>query len=236
MKKIVITGAASGIGLSTARLLAASGHKLMLLSRNASMLQTLQDELGNSVSTAVIDVTDADGLKIIANRLAHEWNGIDALINNAGIGFFDTLEEGLLENWHQMVNTNVIGLLNAIHAFLPQLISTQGHIINIGSVAAHQVFANSAVYSATKHAVFAISEGLRIELAGKIRVTTISPGAVNTPFINQTHTPRMLTEYKEYFAAGLPPEQVAEQIMHVLSLPSTSVISEIIIRPNRVIK
>jgi NADP-dependent 3-hydroxy acid dehydrogenase YdfG len=134
------------------------------------------------------------------------------------------------------VDTNVKGMLNGIHVFLPHLIASSGQIINLGSVASHQVFPNSGIYCATKHAVFAISESLRLELADKIRVTTISPGSVNTPFIGKTTNPEMLSNYKDYFAAGLTPDAVAQQIAHALNAPSGSVISEIIIRPARNVK
>ncbi len=236
MKNIVITGASSGIGLATARILYTSGHRLLLISRNPAKLKSLEFQNSERVSVVAQDVTDYEGVKNMASQINHEWGRIDILINNAGVGVFDKVEDGRIEDWHYMVNTNVNGLLNSLHAFLPHLIQSEGHVINIGSVASHQVFMNSGIYSATKHAVFAISEALRIELAGKIKVTTISPGAVNTPFIDQTRTPKMLDEYKDYFAAGLPPEAVAEQILHAISAPGNSVISEIIIRPNRITK
>lgn len=233
---IIITGATSGIGLATARLLCVEGHRLLLLARNTEKLERIKQELGDKVSVASCDVTDYQRIKSVLTYVSSEWKKVDVLINNAGVGYFDTIEGGKIEEWHDMINTNVTGLLNMTHAFLPQLIASKGLMINVASVAAHQVFANSAIYCATKHAVFAVSEGLRIELAGKIRVTTISPGSVNTPFIESTSNQSMLTEYRNYFAAGLPPEIVAAQISHALNAPANAVISEIIVRPNRTVK
>ncbi len=233
---IVITGATSGIGLATARILALEGHRLLLLARRTEKLALLKDEMGANVHVRTCDITDYENVKEIASSIAAEWKSIDILINNAGVGYFDTIEEGKIDEWHDMINTNVTGLLNVTHAFLPHLISARGLVINVASVAAHQVFANSAIYCATKHAVFAVSEGLRIELAGKLRVSTISPGSVNTPFIENTSNEKMLSNYRDYFAAGLTPEIVAAQINHALNAPNNSVISEIIVRPNRAMK
>jgi NADP-dependent 3-hydroxy acid dehydrogenase YdfG len=154
-------------------------------------------------------------------------------VNNAGLGFFDPLQQAKLEHWHEMIDTNIKGILNAFHAAMPHLIEARGHVINIGSVSSHLVFPNSGVYSATKHAVLAISESIRIELSGKIGVTTISPGAVNTPFIEQTTNAQLLQELRPGFAGGLAPETIAEQIAFVLSHEGRAVISEIIIRPDK---
>lgn len=233
---VVITGATSGIGLATTKILAAEGHRLLLLARNTEKLEKLKQELGDTISIASCDVTDYRRVASVVAFISSEWKQVDVLINNAGVGYFDTIEGGKIDEWHDMINTNVTGLLNMTHAFLPLLIASKGLMINVASVAAHQVFANSAIYCATKHAVFAVSEGLRIELAGKIRVTTISPGSVNTPFINSTSNQLMFEEYRDYFAAGLPPEIVAAQISHALNVPANAVISEIIVRPNRTVK
>ena len=132
-----------------------------------------------------------------------------------------------------MVDTNVKGVLNTIHATLPELRSRKGHVINLASVAAHHVFPNSGVYCSTKWAVAALSESIRIELAKEVRVTTISPGAVNTAFISQTHNEELLSEYRDYFAAGLHPDLIAQNIVLAIETDESAVISEIIIRPNR---
>ncbi len=236
MKNIIITGASSGIGEAVARKLALSNHQLLLIARNEKKLLKLQEELGAKVEIAVCDVRDHNLIGEKINDIKSKWGQIDVLINNAGIGFFDPLSDGHLEQWHEMIDTNVKGLLNCIHAALPYLIASKGQIINIGSVGAHQVFPNSGVYCATKHAVLAISESIRIELADKVRVTTISPGSVNTSFIDSSTNKSMLDQYKDYFATGLSPDLVADQILHAINCPIESVISEIIIRPSRAMK
>jgi NADP-dependent 3-hydroxy acid dehydrogenase YdfG len=235
MKRIVLTGASSGIGSATAALLESAGHRVCLLSRS---IEADNGEKNQSENVLRINCDVRDYIQIIKVRdiISQEWGGLDVLINNAGLGYFDTLINGKIEEWRNMFDTNVKGLLNCIHVFLPDLISCGGHVINIGSVASHQVFPNSGVYCATKHAVFAISEAIRLELPDKVKVTTISPGSVNTPFISSTSNEEMLKQYKDYFAAGLSPEAVAQQILHAMNAPEESVISEIIIRPNRRVK
>lgn len=235
-KRILITGASSGIGEATARALHNNGHTLFLVARNTSKLESLKAELGENVFVHALDVKDYAAVQNIVNVAQDKMGGIDVLINNAGLGIFDPVAQGKIEDWHEMFDVNVKGLLNCIHAALPQLIEQKGHIINLGSVASHHVFANSGVYCATKHAVFAISESLRIELPDKIRVTTISPGSVNTAFIDQTKNEALLKDYKSYFAAGMSPEWIADNIRYAVEAPENTVVSEIIVRPNRAIK
>lgn len=235
-KNIIITGASSGIGAATARRLWQDGHTVFLVARSADKLRALQNELGQRAHLITADVTDYAQMKSMAEEVTSIGGSIDVLMNNAGLGVFDPVEQGRIEDWHLMFDVNVKGLLNALHACLPPLIAARGHVINIGSIASHQVFANSGVYAATKHAVLAISESLHLELASKIRVTTISPGSTNTPFIDQTHNEKLLADYKDYFAAGLSPELVADQIAWAVASPPQSVISEIILRPSRNVK
>jgi NADP-dependent 3-hydroxy acid dehydrogenase YdfG len=119
------------------------------------------------------------------------------------------------------------------HGCLPHLLESRGHVVNIGSVASHHVFPDSGVYAATKHALFAISESIRVELMGKVRATTISPGAVNTDFINKTTNEELHSKMKDYFASAMNPDSIAIQIMNAIMAPEDSVISEIIVRPFR---
>jgi NADP-dependent 3-hydroxy acid dehydrogenase YdfG len=229
-KVILVTGAGSGIGQATARRLSGEGHTLCLMGRNRAKLEALQ--LPGSIH--ICDVRDADAVRAEVNAIQSTHGRIDAVVNNAGLGYFNPIAEAPLAEWHEMVDVNVKGALNVIHACLPHLMASGGHLINIASVGGHNVFANSGVYCATKHALLAISEGLRLELSGKINVTTISPGPVATPFIEQTKNPRLLSEYKDYFAAGLQPDTVARQIAYALTMAEDGVVSEIIIRPKRV--
>jgi NADP-dependent 3-hydroxy acid dehydrogenase YdfG len=236
MKNILITGASSGIGAITARLLCSKGYRVGLIARSENILKQMAMELGDSAVALPCDVTNYDHVKAAFESFDSTFGKPDVLINNAGLGYFDTLVGGKIEEWHTMVDVNIKGVLNCIHVALPALIETRGHVINLGSLASHQVFPNSGVYCATKHALIAISDSLRIELPDKLRVTTISPGSVDTPFIMSTTNAQMLEQYKDYFAAGLRPEMIAAQIVHAIEAPVGSVISEIIIRPNRAVK
>lgn len=235
-KRIIITGASSGIGEATARTLHASGHTLYLVARNTSKLESLKTELSERIHVYSADVKDYAAVQTFVQDAIQKMGGVDVLINNAGLGIFDPVAQGKIEDWHEMFDVNVKGLLNCLHVALPHLIEQKGHVINLGSVASHNVFANSGVYCATKHAVFAISESLRIELPDKIRVTTISPGSVNTAFIDQTKNEELLKDYKSYFAAGMSPEWIADNIRYAVEAPENTVVSEIIVRPNRAIK
>jgi NADP-dependent 3-hydroxy acid dehydrogenase YdfG len=233
MKHLFITGASSGIGKAIAENLHSKGFALTLFARNAQALQEIKNQLGERVFIATGDIRDAEAVRgAIAQSVSH-YGRLDGLVNNAGLGFFDPLQQAKLEHWHEMIDTNIKGILNAFHAAMPHLIEARGHVINIGSVSSHLVFPNSGIYSATKHAVLAISESIRIELSGKIGVTTISPGAVNTPFIEQTTNAQLLQELRPGFSGGLAPETIAEQIAFVLSHEDRAVISEIIIRPDK---
>lgn len=235
-KRIILTGASSGIGEATAKLAVARGHQILLVARSSEKLKALTEELGPQAAFFVADVRDVEGMRAMVQEAKKLWGGVDVLINNAGLGYFDPLVQGRLEDWHEMIDVNVKGVLNALHAALPELMQSKGHVINMGSVASHFVFPNSGVYSATKHAVFAISESLRMEIPDQVRVTTISPGSVNTPFIDKTHNEKLLQDYKSYFAAGMEAGWIAEQVLYALEAPDNAVISEIITRPNRQVK
>ncbi|MBM3448566.1 MAG: SDR family oxidoreductase [Bacteroidetes bacterium] len=231
-RKILITGATSGIGKATAVLAAKNGHKLFLSGRNQSALSELCKEL-HAVGYFAADVVQAEEVSQLVEEAKKDMDGIDVLLNNAGLGIFDPLENANLADWHTMIDVNIKGVLNVLHATLPHLIESKGHLINLGSLASHYVFPNSGIYCATKHAVFAISESVRTELAKKIRVTTISPGSVNTPFVEQTKNNDLLDQLRPSFAAGMPVEWVAQQIVNAIEVPEGVNVSEIIMRPFR---
>ena len=226
--RIIVTGASKGIGKETAIMLAERGHQVVAASRSRA---TWMDG-HTDIDFIACDVTDYNSVKSMINEAEQLMGGYDTLINNAGLGYFDPLAEGKIEHWHNTINTNVNGLLNCIHVSLPKLIASKGQIINLGSVASHQVFANSGVYCASKWAVLAISESIKIELGGKVRVTTISPGAVNTEFIDNTENQEILDEMKPYFASSMDPKSVAIQIAHAAETPKEVVLNEIIVRPS----
>ncbi|MDA0973195.1 MAG: SDR family oxidoreductase [Bacteroidetes bacterium] len=232
MKRIIITGATSGIGMAVAKQ-AAKDHKLLLLGRNVEVLEKLKTELVGEHKVMACDVTDVAQCNAAIAEAKSGFGGVDVLINNAGLGYFDPLVSGNLDQWHHMVDVNIKGVLNMFHGCLPHLLETKGHVVNIGSVASHHVFPDSGVYAATKHALFAISESIRVELMGKVRVTTISPGAVNTDFINKTTNEELHGKMKDYFATAMNPDSVALQIMNAITAPADSVVNEIILRPFR---
>ncbi len=231
-RKILITGATSGIGRATAELAAKNGHTLFLSGRNETSLSELSSEL-NAAGFFAADVVQTAEVSQLVEEAKKTMGGIDVLLNNAGLGIFDPLENARLEDWHTMIDVNIKGVLNVLHATLPHLIESNGHLINLGSLASHYVFPNSGIYCATKHAVFAISESVRTELAKKIRVTTISPGSVNTPFVEQTKNNDLLDQLRPSFAAGMPVEWVAQQILNAIEVPEGVNVSEIIMRPFR---
>ncbi|MFN8776596.1 MAG: SDR family oxidoreductase [Flavobacteriales bacterium] len=232
-KHVLITGASSGIGRAIARRLYAEGYSVTLFARNRQALEKLAAELGPETLVAAGDVCDYDTIRSAVRESIQRFGALHALINNAGIGRFDPLQEGKIEHWHEMVDVNVKGVLNAFHAALPALTESRGHVVNIGSVASHLVFPNSGIYCATKHAVLAISQSIGLELSGKIGITTISPGSVNTPFIEQTQNSKLLAELRPGFAAGLAPETIADQVAFALAHSGKAIINEILIRPDK---
>jgi len=228
MKNILITGGSSGIGAATAKALQQRGHQVLIMGRNEANLNKIAD---GKMHIAVGDVRNMEDCKAAIEKARTSMGGIDVLINNAGLGYFDPLTQAKLEQWHEMVDTNIKGILNMIHGSLHEIIERKGHIINLGSVASHHVFANSGIYCATKHAVLAISESLKVEHGKNIRITTICPGAVNTEFIHVTQNETLLKEYIPNFENGLSAENIAAQMVHAIEAPAGVNISEIIIRP-----
>lgn len=229
-KRILITGATSGIGEATFKHAVRNGHTVFITGRNEEILKKLAEENPGTFYLKT-DVTNVDDVQKLSIEVTDKIGGIDVLLNNAGIGIFDKLIDSDLGDWHKMVDVNIKGVLNMLHYFLPMLIESNGQVINLGSVASHHVFPESGVYCATKHALLAISESLRAELSKKIRITTISPGSVNTPFIDQTKNPDLLSKFKPAFESGMSVEWVASQIMSTIEVEDGMNISEIIIRP-----
>ena len=191
MKKIVfITGATSGIGLGCARKFAANGDKLILTGRNATRLSEISSELkaqGAEVVTLKFDVRDREAAQKAIESLPAEWTKIDVLVNNAGLALgLEPEYEGDFSDWDGMIDTNIKGLLTMTRLIVPGMIErNSGHIINIGSVAGDAAYAGGNVYCATKAAVKALSDGLRIDVANTaVRVTNLKPGLVETNFSN----------------------------------------------------
>jgi NADP-dependent 3-hydroxy acid dehydrogenase YdfG len=182
---ILITGATAGIGEACARAFAAEGHRLILTGRRAERLEKLKEDLPVEVLTLSFDVREHQQVVEAIASIPEGWREIDVLVNNAGLAVGkDPIQTGVLEDWERMIDTNVKGFLYMAREIAPLMISRKkGHIINIGSLAGREVYPNGNVYCATKHAVHALSQGMRIDmLQHGIRVTQIAPGLVETEF------------------------------------------------------
>ncbi|WP_414516992.1 SDR family oxidoreductase [Nostoc sp. PCC 9305] len=186
---ILITGASSGIGTACAKIFADAGAKLILAARRLERLQQLADTLSKDFSTEIhllqLDVRDRNAVESAIATLPSAWSDIDILINNAGLSRgLDKLHEGSFQDWEDMIDTNVKGLLYVSRYVVPGMVSRdRGHVVNLGSIAGHQTYPGGNVYCATKAAVRAISEGLKQDLLGtRVRVTSVDPGMVETEF------------------------------------------------------
>lgn len=238
-KIVFITGASSGIGQACAKQFAAHGAQLVLCARRLDLLDQLAASLTAqypvSVHTLQLDVRNADDVAHQLTQLSEKWRHIDILINNAGLAAgLDPIQTADIQDWEMMIDTNVKGLLYVTRAVLPQMTARNtGHIINIGSVAGHSVYPKGAVYCATKHAVNALTQGLRMDLNGtEIRVSTVDPGAVETNFSLvrfKGDVKRAASVYEGMQA--LMPEDVAETVLFCATRPAHVNISEIIMMP-----
>ena len=237
MKKIVfITGATSGIGLGCARKFAANGDKLILTGRNATRLSEISSELkaqGAEVVTLKFDVRDREAAQKAIESLPAEWTKIDVLVNNAGLALgLEPEYEGDFSDWDGMIDTNVKGLLTMTRLIVPGMIErNSGHIINIGSVAGDAAYAGGNVYCATKAAVKALSDGLRIDVASTaVRVTNLKPGLVETNFSNvrfHGDTDRAAKLYQ-----GIKPltgDDIADVAVYAANAPAHVQIAEVLI-------
>lgn len=188
-KTVFITGASSGFGQAAARIFAQNGYRVIISGRRSERLTTLskelQEEYNASVKTLCFDVRERKMVEKAIESLDSTWKDIDVLVNNAGLASgFDPIDSGDIDDWEKMIDTNIKGLLYVSKSVIPLMIDRkQGHIINIGSTAGKEVYEKGNIYCATKHAVDAISKGMRIDLLDKgIKVTQISPGAAETEF------------------------------------------------------
>ncbi|OGT37530.1 MAG: NAD(P)-dependent oxidoreductase [Gammaproteobacteria bacterium RIFCSPHIGHO2_12_FULL_37_14] len=238
-KTVFITGASSGIGAACAKYFAQANAKLLLCARRLDILQSMTVQLQNAYGIEIypfqLDVSNHDEVKSIFSSLPQAWKDIDILVNNAGLAAgFDPIQNGDINDWEAMINTNVKGLLYVTRETLPQMIvKNSGHIINIGSIAGHQVYPNGAVYCASKYAVKALSEGLRMDLLGtKIRVSSVDPGAVETNFSLvrfKGDSKRAETVYQGIEA--LSANDIADAVFYCATRPPHVNISELIIMP-----
>jgi hypothetical protein len=235
-KTVLITGATSGIGLACARKFAANGDKLILTGRNEARLSEIQNELtgsGTEVLTLVFDVRDRKKAEACLQGLPPEWQQIDVLVNNAGLALgLEPEYEGSFDDWETMIDTNIKGLLTMTRLIVPGMVERgQGHVINVGSVAGDAAYAGGNVYCATKAAVKALSDGLRIDVANTaVRVTNLKPGLVETNFSNirfHGDTHRAANVYK-----GIQPltgDDIADVAVFAANAPAHVQIAEVLI-------
>lgn len=236
-KVVVITGASSGLGEAAVRRLARDGAKLVLGARRLDRLQALAKEFSLGQDAVVqTDVTEVDQVKRLVNRAVEKHGRIDVLINNAGLMPHSPLERGKVEDWDRMIDVNIKGVLYGIAAALPYMKAQKsGHIINVSSVAGHKVGPGGAVYSATKHAVRVISEGLRQEVKPyNIRSTVISPGMVATELPDSVTEPDVAKGVRElYDRIAISADSFASMVAFAMSQPDDVDVNEILFRPTR---
>jgi len=237
-KVVVITGASSGLGEAAARLLSAQGATVVLGARRVDRLRSLADELTGSGGKAIAiatDVTRYDQVKRLVDAAVHTYGRIDVMINNAGLMPQSPLERLKIDDWNRMIDVNIKGVLYGIAAALPYMKQQKaGHIINVSSVAGHKVRPGGAVYAATKHAVLALSDGLRQEVKSyNIRTTVISPGAVATELPNSVTEPDIAENIRKIYEIAISPESFARAVIFAISQPEDVDVNEILFRPTR---
>jgi NADP-dependent 3-hydroxy acid dehydrogenase YdfG len=236
-KVIVITGGSSGLGEAAARLLTQSGAKLVLGARRLERLQALAKELSLGDDAVVpTDVTRHEQVKRLVDRSVQMHGRIDVMINNAGLMPQAPLDRLKIDEWNQMIDVNIKGVLYGIAAALPHMQRQKaGHFINVSSVAGHRVGPGFAVYAATKYAVRALSEGLRQEVKPyNIRTTVISPGAVATELPNSITDPDAAERVRNFYAsAAIPADSFARAVAFAISQPEEVDVNEILFRPTR---
>ncbi len=236
-KTIFITGATAGFGKATAELFAENGYNLILTGRRKERLQTIKEKLEEKYAIAVLtlnfDVRDEAAVKRAVDGLSNEWKKIDVLVNNAGLASgLDPIQNGKLADWDKMIDTNVKGLLYVSHAVIPLMTARkEGHIINIGSTAGKEVYPNGNVYCASKHAVDAITKGMRIDLLPyQIKVTQIAPGAADTEFSTvRFHGDKERADNAYVGYQPMLAEDIAALIYYAATLPKHLCINDLVV-------
>jgi NADP-dependent 3-hydroxy acid dehydrogenase YdfG len=238
-KVVVITGASSGLGEATARLLSADGAAVVLGARRAERLESLARELtgrGGNALAVTTDVADREQVHKLVDAAVERFGRVDVMINNAGLMPQAPLERLKIEEWERMIDVNLKGVLYGIAAALPHMQRQKsGHFINVSSVAGHRVGPGFTVYAATKHAVRALSEGLRQEVKPyNIRTTVISPGAVATELPNSVTDPAAAERIRSFYAeVAIPADSFARAVAFAVSQPDDVDVNEILFRPTR---
>ncbi len=238
-KRVMVTGASSGIGEACARAFAAAGSHLVLVARRLDRIEALGRDLeaahGVEVRTGRVDVRDRTAVEGFVASLAEPWSAIDVLVNNAGLARgIAPLQEGSVEDWEEMLDTNVKGLLYVTRAVVRGMVARgSGHVVNIGSIAGHEVYPGGNVYCASKHAVTALNRSLAIDVLGTgVRVSSVDPGMVETEFsVVRFHgdTDRAAGVYRGL--EPLRPEDVADAVVYCATRPPHANVRELILMP-----
>lgn len=236
-KVVVITGASSGLGEATARLLSAEGSIVVLAARRSDRIESLAQELtsqGGQALAVTTDVTDRQQVKALVDRAVETYGRIDVILNNAGLMPLAPLEKLKTDEWDQMIDVNIKGVLNGIAAALPYMKEQKaGHFINVSSVYGHKLGPDATVYCATKHAVRALSEGLRQEVKPyNIRTTVISPGAVDTELLEHISEKEIQEQTKDFVSKiAVPAATFARMVAFAINEPDNVDVNEILFRP-----
>ncbi len=234
-KVVIVTGASSGIGEATGRLLAKNGAKVVLGARRSDRLEAIAKDIhadGGIAKYQTLDVTQRSQVEAIVQFAKNKFGRVDVLINNAGVMPLSALDKLKVEEWERTIDVNIKGVLYGIAAALPVMKAQKvGHIINISSIGGHVVYPTAAVYCASKFAVGAISEGLRQEVGGDIRVTVISPGTTESELADSISDEAARQGMQEFRRLCIPASAIARSICFAISQPDDVDISEIIVRP-----
>jgi NADP-dependent 3-hydroxy acid dehydrogenase YdfG len=234
-KVVLITGASSGIGEATAACLAARGMHVILGARRTGRLEELAGRIvaeGGSAAVCRLDVTSLESMQDFVGFALEQHGRVDVIVNNAGVMPLSKLEALKVDEWNRMIDVNVRGVLHGIAATLPVMQRQKsGQIINLASIGAYTVSPTAAVYCATKFAVAAISEGLRQEVGGDIRVTVVSPGVVESELAESISDPGGREEMRSFRKIAIKPDAIARAIHFAIEQPADVDVSEIIVRP-----
>ena len=238
-KVAIITGASSGIGAATALELARHGVKIVIAALDQSGIDKIVDSIkaeGGLATGLVTDVTRPEDCLALVKYATETFGSVDILINNAGLMLFSSWSDVVWEDWNKMVDVNIKGYLNAIAAVLPGMLDkNDGQILNMASVAGHQVDAGAGVYSATKFFVHAMTESMRKDLGvnNGIRVNTISPGVINTGWADKVSDPEGRKVAQELTKIAISPEDVASAVVYALNQPKNVTVNDLIVSPTR---
>lgn len=238
-KTAIITGASSGLGAASARALSAKGVRIVAAALDQQGLDAIVSEIKGSGGEAVgrvSDVTKLDDMKALALFAKESFGSVDILVNNAGLMLFSSWVDLAVDDWEKMINVNVKGYLNAIAGVLPFMLEQKsGQILNMDSVAGHQVGPSAGVYSSTKFFVQAMTESMRKELGVHhgIRVNTVSPGVINTGWADKVTDPEGRKAAQELNKIAIAPEDIGQAVVYALNQPANVTVNDLIISPTR---